>query len=367
LSANTKYLIIARAHIGVQSITNKGYFRVQTADDTTIATKSEVIIEFANTGATNLFTYFFVHSFTTDATPDDIDFQFKVDGSSTATMDQYTLLVIDLDDLGAANYEETITAATGADLSTTAWGTEMASIAAADLGTTDEWLVLGYARIGIVEVGNSYFVRLHGADDASTASDLNSVAEEAEDAAEVRIVGVQGRHKAVTSNVALAIDAYAETPNPHTHQGAYLIAINASAFDDFSHDYASANNPFTAEETVATVASYAPTTSGNHLIIGHIDMDDASGGETIVHLEDGTTETRTGDSGNEIDQVWTATDIHSVTTLERISISTTKTYNLRAASGGSGDAKNSWLLVLNLNLVAGGAALRSGWGMIPLG
>jgi hypothetical protein len=36
LSATTKYLIVARALVGVANATNKGYVRIQTADDTTI-------------------------------------------------------------------------------------------------------------------------------------------------------------------------------------------------------------------------------------------------------------------------------------------------------------------------------------------
>ena len=40
LAANTNYLIIVRATLAVDSLTNKAYIRVTTADDSTISAKS---------------------------------------------------------------------------------------------------------------------------------------------------------------------------------------------------------------------------------------------------------------------------------------------------------------------------------------
>ncbi len=102
--ANTTYLIIARALFGVDSITNKGYFRVETADDTTIEARSEMIVEFMETSSTGFLPYLYVGSFTSDGTPDTVNLQFKVDGSSTLTADQMSLWLLDLGAIGESGY-----------------------------------------------------------------------------------------------------------------------------------------------------------------------------------------------------------------------------------------------------------------------
>lgn len=362
LAANTKYLIIARALLGGNSLTDKVYFRVSTADDTTIETKSETILEFNKTTIGKFKSWFFTHSFTTDASPADIVMQLKVDGGSTARMEQSVLVAIDLDDLGSSNYFENIQAASGTELSTTAWGTEMAAIADTDLGTTEEWLVLGYARIGVGSATRWYDVRLHGADDAASASIMGGSSADGEDTSELRMIGLVGRHKAVTSNVALAIDAYEEAANAnHTDQGAYLIAIKGSAFDDFEHDFTAAEVtlPISGNDvTVASIASYTPTTNGNHLLFGSVQKDGGNG-DFGLHLEDGTTPTFVGDELSELNQGWGGSGSdgdENGNTLQRINITATKTYNLIGQSLGNSNilAEDRWLLILNLNLAAGG-------------
>ena len=96
LTAKTKYLIVARAVYGVNSATNKGTLRVQTDDDPTIADKSASIVEFEQTGSDEYISYLFVHSFTTDASPADVELQGATAGS-TCSVDQTSLFLLDLD------------------------------------------------------------------------------------------------------------------------------------------------------------------------------------------------------------------------------------------------------------------------------
>ncbi|KKN27930.1 hypothetical protein LCGC14_0859550 [marine sediment metagenome] len=358
LAANTKYLLIARALIGMDGVTNHAVIQVQSADDAILASKSQTRYEMQQTAPNGLKSWFFAHSFSTDGTPGDVEFGVAVVGGGTITIDQYTMQLIDLDDLGAGNYVEDINALTGTELSTSAWGTELASIAGSSLGVTEEWLVVGCARIGIGSVTRAFIARLHGADDSATASDLNLIQEAGEDTAEGRMVGFVGRHKAVTSNVDLAIDAYEEAADAnHTDDGSYLIAIKGSAFADFEHDYTAAAVSVGAETTVATVGPYTPSTSGNHLILGR-DNRFVGAGLAKLHLEDTTTETRTGDSTPTHNQNWdTARDKEAAHTMQRISISGAKTYNLRATDSTTRNHEHRWLLVLNFNL-AGGAVVE---------
>jgi hypothetical protein len=251
------------------------------------------------------------------------------------------------------DYVEDINAATGTELSTTAEGTILATIAAADLGTTEEWALFGSARIKIGSTGRWFNTRLKGADDAASASVLNEVQEEGEDTLERRVTGFVGRHKAITSNVAASIVAHEEAANGNmTDQGSYLIALKASEFADFEHDFNNTGLAAQSEVTVASVMNYTPSVNGNHLIIGRT-QDQVESDTTFfkLFLEDGTTETRTGDSGPTHCQVWDALkDVEPGYTLERISISAQKTYNLRASASPSQTVlSKTWLLVLNLN------------------
>jgi hypothetical protein len=517
LSANTKYLIIVRALIGIDSAANKVSASVDTPDDTSIESKSRVTYEMERTGNTELKSYLFVHSFTTDASPQSVTFRvWRANSAGTARADQASILLIDLDELGfhekhgspggstgeqiyggsgtneqqaqsfkvrashdltymmfrmtksgsptdnlnveiattaggsaigtsdavaassvptaqgwvrfdfstpvaltagtqyyarvvrsgsrdATNFcnlwhdlageaygdgdhwqkdsgswtqdtgndltfragsgafIEDINAATGTEISTTVEGTTLATLVAADLGTTEEWLLLGYAKIGIGSTGRWFNTRLKCADDAASATIVNLVQEEGEDTAEERVVGMVGRHKAVTSNVAATITAHEEAANGNmTDEGSYLIALAGSTFADYKHDFQDGTIALsgTGETTVATVGSYTPTTNGNHLIIGRFSLAVVTTRRLLGHLEDGTTETRTGDSTPTHTQVWdSAKDGEAVYTMERISISAAKTYNLRGATHDvvTASVHDRWLLVLNLNLAAAGA------------
>jgi hypothetical protein len=218
-----------------------------------------------------------------------------------------------------------------------------------------EWAVFGCAKVGVGSTGRWFNVTLDGADDASTASTLNEIQEEGEDTTEDRVVGVAARHKA-TGPVDLTLYGQEEAANGNmTDEGAYLIAIKGSVFADFEHDYtAGAVFIETTEATVATVGPYTPSVNGNHLVVGLVKKSSPNPDFFTLHLEDGTTPTRTGDSTPTHDQNWDVTkDEEAAYTVERISISAEKTYNLRSVSTGSLFVASRWLLVLNLNKPAG--------------
>lgn len=103
LTANTKYLIIARALVGGNNVSQVAGFRVDTADDSTIATKSEMVLEPQQTADTELVSYMFVHSYITDTSPANIHFQiFGAGSGAQAKIDQSSLCLLDLDALDGA-------------------------------------------------------------------------------------------------------------------------------------------------------------------------------------------------------------------------------------------------------------------------
>ena len=102
LAANTKYLIAARALWGVDSATNKGNVRVKT-DDSTIQVQSLAVVEFEQTSSDEYFSYFFAQSFITDSSPGNVEIQASVNASSTLSIDQSSLFLLDLDAFNLIN------------------------------------------------------------------------------------------------------------------------------------------------------------------------------------------------------------------------------------------------------------------------
>ena len=355
LVGNNKYLIVVRALIGVNNATNKGYFRVETPDDTDIESKSESIVEFQQTGATDLLTYFWVHPFTTAATPSDVNLQFKVDGSSTMTADQMSLFLFDLTAIGTEGtdyFEDIQPVDTGTEYSTSQKTTILAEIAGADLGT-DEYLVLGYARADIGSTGRWFNHDLFVPNNFSLAVRLGTHQAEGEDTAEQRLSGYVVRHKASSGTPNATLYGQEEAANGNmTDGGAYLIALPSSLFADFESIFtAGAVAVDGTETTIQNLPSYTPSVTGNHLIFGH-----AQGSNTPTQLggmwvESTTTEIRTGDSTPTHNQIWDNTkDEEQMVTFQRYSITTAETFNLRAQGAAADfDVDHRWLVVVNLN------------------
>ena len=353
LAASTKYLLIVRAFIACDSVTNKTYFKIVSADDATVATHTESILEHPQTDADRPVVYSAVVSFSTDGTPADVKAQFMVDGSSTMTVDQFSLLLIDLDHLGSANYYEAKTSTESAEYATSA--TALETIAAANTGITETWLALGSVVTSVGSTSYQYLLGLTTAHDASSSEIKQQHEHQGEDTAEQRVHAVMSRHKAVSAGVDIDLDASENNASGnHTALASYLIALKTSAFADFESDFDHPAATITTTPGVkSTVASYTPTTAGDHLIIGTIAGNTSA--DFYLYLADGSTPTRTGD-----DQFmsfgWAGT-YSQTQTMQVVSVSETKTFNTYAALE-SNTTPSYWanLLVLNLNgdFAAGG-------------
>ena len=173
LTDSTKYLIVARGIIYGNG-QNDTYGLQVNANETggLVAAKSGAIIEVGAATAGNSF--FFVHSFTTNSTALDVEFEFKSDDTGQiCTVDQLSLFLMDLADLGASNYFETISADHGSNEDDVndyqQSGTVEWTIAGSDLGT-DEFAILAYQRTGVGSVTTPYFVEAFAALDSSTSA-----------------------------------------------------------------------------------------------------------------------------------------------------------------------------------------------------
>ncbi len=239
---------------------------------------------------------------------------------------------------------------------TTAAGTghdvQIAEVVVYSTAVNVPYLVFGHASIGVGSTGRFFRTEIRGADVGASIATLGFHQAEGEDTVELRNNGYAIRHEATTTSTDIIIRAQEEAANGNmTDEGSYLIALPKSLFADLAYDFTLTNvSVGTTETTVASVGPFTPSVDGNHLIIGagtHIQHTAL----TTLHLEDGTTETRTGDSTPTHNQNWDAAkDQEQMRTFERISISAEKTYNLRALSSASGTIIGGrWLIVVNLN------------------
>ena len=364
LSATTNYLIVARAMVWGSNTNQLFHFRVSTADDSAIASKSEHIIEPKSTsdGAP----YFFVHSFQTDASPADVILEHKTANATFASeIDQMSLEVIDLDDLGSANYFETISADPGA--TTDAYPTTQAdefTIAGSSLGT-DEWLVLAYQRTQIASTAENYRVEALSAVDASSNSVVGTDENEGEDTAETRNTGFAVRHKASSGTPNFAIQTWTEATNAYYDRGGYAIALKTSAFADFKSVYTAGTASLTTTEaTFGTITSYSPSVTADHLLFGLWNATITSDSpKQTMHIEDDAVEMRTGDlqAIAHVDYDPTATYLLNLFHQDNILSSDTSTYTLRGTSDLTTElVENRWLIILSLELAGAGPQTITG-------
>ncbi len=224
---------------------------------------------------------------------------------------------------------------------------------------TDEHLILASASAHVGSTGRWFRVTLTAAHDATSSTTKLEHTAEGEDTAEQRVTGFAARHQASSGTPNVTLWGMEEAANGnHTDGGAYLIALPTSLFADFQHTWT--GSPIAVdgtETTVGTISSYAPTTNGNHLIIGAANGNDTPTNLGGLWVEEGTTEIRTGDAHPEThNQIWDNAKDHEVAnTFQRYSISSTVTLNLQSqADGVNFDVENRTLIVVNLNEAAVG-------------
>lgn len=370
LAANTKYLLLARAFVGHDSSASSMEVRVSTADDSNIATKSLHSMEPQNITATDKHHYFWPHSFTTDATPADILLEFRsVDNTTTARIDQRSLFVLNLDDIGTpgTDYFESIQAVDGAtELSTTDQTTILAEIAGSDMGTL-EHLIIGYARVDHGTAGNWSKIQAYAAMDASTQSLQFQEQRDSEQATEQHVVGFMLRHKASSGTPNATVYGSEEVATAdHTDGGAYMIALPTSIFEDFTYAFTSGGVLVNSGTTtsVQNLTSYSPTTAdANHILWGHFNRQ-AGPGKSHGHLERGGTDTRPGDDAHTFNLNWTGSlNTQSAKLFERLSIpSAAATIDLNARSDVSNQTyENRLLMAISLEKVTAPRTVQVSW------
>ncbi len=362
LVANNDYLIVARLAQAHDQSNDVGRVRISTLDDASIAAKSEQPLEGVESTLLNRGQlYFFVHSFSTDAVPADVLLEaHSRQAGETTQADQITFFLLDLTDLGSANYFETIHAddATEYELSMT----DIFTIAGSNLGT-DEWAILGYLRTECNSVGGDFGVQVLAANDTSTSAVRTFQQVEPEDANEDIITGFALRHKASSGTPNLQVQAFEEAAgNNHRNGGGYAIALKTAALADFVFDYeAGATTLDTTERTLATITSYSPSVTADHLIFGMWNQVLTTATRfTQIHVEDDDVEMRVGDQPliQKVNSDVTNRPQSMIFHMDNILSSDTSTYTLRGQADNTDETvEHRWLMILSLE--KGGVAAQT--------
>ncbi len=363
LVGSNKYAIIARGMLTGSDVNRLFGLRVN-ANETggLIAAKSEFKIEPIATAANNGISFRFVHSFTTNSTPGDVDMELKTFFSSaTASVDQASLKLVDLTDLGAPNYFETIHADPGLGITkyeTTL--TDVFTIAGSSLGT-DEFLVYAYQRTDVAATNTNYRVELHAAFDTSTSSVKGVDENEGEDSNELRMSGFAIRHKASSGTPNVAIKALTRTDAKMFDAGGYAIAFKTAAWESIVFAYTAGSTLIdTTERTFQNIDTHSPTTTADHYISGSLNLaDTGSTKKPQIHVEDDATPIRTGDEPMEhhVNYDALANPMVSVDHQTNILFSDSSDYDLRAKLVADTDnAEHRWLIIWSMELAAGGTA-----------
>ncbi len=277
--------------------------------------------------------------------------------NETTQADQITFFVLDLTDLGSANYFETIHADDDTEYELSM--TDIFTIAGSDLGT-DEWAVLGYLRTECNAANGDFGVQVLAANDTSTSAVRTFQQVEPEDVLEDILTGFALRHKASSGTPNLQVQAFEEASgNNHRNGGGYAIALKTAAFDGFAFDYeAGATTIDTTERTFATITSYSPPTTADHLIFGMWNQVLTTATRfTQIHVEDDDVEMRVGDQpliqkvNSDVNNRPQSMIFH----MDNILSSDTSTYTLRGAADNTDETvEHRWLMILSLEKASAG-------------
>lgn len=349
LASNTKYLVLASGLLGGNSTGSLFGMRVQSDDDANLATLSEAVIEPAISDSTKLHRYWFCEIYETDASPADINIQYsRISGSGNTRAAMTTLLLIELSQLGTEGthyFVDRLAPNSGEAIPSTL--TTAVELDSADTGT-DEFVCFSYARVNVSSATSSYVVEFQGADDDNTQHAVITNNEEGEDTAEFRTQGGIWRHKSSGGTVAPRVQWSSSSGN-HDNGGAFIIAIPSERFEDFAEEKGAGPIAVSGStETTVETISVTPTTDGDHIVFAQGAGE--GGSRMFFHLEDGTTEIRTGQSTYQQTQNWNAGDAAEAIHFQRVDITGATTLNGRAAfgSGGPFDVTDTNIVVISL-------------------
>ncbi len=362
-TGSKKYLVIVNALVRSSNTANViGIKVVHGASPTDFATS---VMQIEPGGDVNFdYDYFWWTVFDQPATPETIKVQFKtVDSGQTVFADEVRVFAINLTDDLTENTDWHLDENTsGATHTTTAFGagqTDRASITFTPGSAGDDWLILSRARIDIVAATLNYEIATLNESDALVRQKITNEGEDPADEFRVHTVPWVAEGLSAAEHT-YKVQTRDDTTGVNEYVSSAILALNLDLFESHSVIQTTGTVATTTSFTeLATLGSYSPTTTGDHLVIGDA-LFAAGFSESRLRLQfDGTSDP----TGWETDATqWRAADgsdefnipvavIHSIS-------SSGVTVDL---DGDSIDTANFWsdrtIIAFSMELAAAGAAV----------
>ncbi len=314
--------------------------------------------------ATYDYDYFWFDVFDQPATPETIKVQFKtLDSGQTVFADEIRVFAINLTDDLTENTDWHFNENTsGATHTATAFGagqTDRASITFTPGSAGDDWLILSRARIEIKTANDNYEIATLDESDTLVRQRITHEGEDFTDEFRVHTIPwvAEGLSAAVHT---YKIQSRDDSGTQNDYDSSAILALNLDLFESHSVIQTAgtvASTPTSFSE-LATLGSYSPTTTGDHLVIGDALFTDGGGALTKLRLQFAGTSDPTGwETDSTQWQAWDGTD---ETNLPVAVIRSIASSGVVVDLDGQGSSINVWsdrtLIAFSMELVSVGGA-----------
>ena len=361
-TGSKKYLVIVNALFRGSDIENVfGIKVVHGATPTDFATSVKQIEP--NNIATHDYDYCWWTVFDQPATPETIKVQFKtLDSGQTVFADEIRVFAINMTDDLTENTDWHFNENTsGATHTTTAFGagqTDRASITFTPGSAGDDWLILSRARIAVKSVGVNFEIATLDESDTLVRSKISHEGEDITNEFRVHTIPYVAEGLSAAEHT-YQIQTRDDLTGINDYDSSAILALNLDLFESHSVIQTAGTVVTTTSFTeIATLGSYSPTTTGDHLVIGDAVL---QVGFALVRLRlqfDGTSDPTGWETDITQWRAWDVTDEFNLPVAVIRSISSGGvTVDL---DGDSGDTFQSWadrtIIAFSMELASVGGA-----------
>ncbi len=315
-TGSKKYLVIVNALFRGSDVNQVfGIKVVHGATPTDFAT-SVMQIE-PNNLTTYDYDFFWFDVFDQPATPETIKVQFKtLDSGQTVFADEVRVFAINLtDDLTENTDWHFNENTTGATHTTTAFGagqTDRASVTFTPGTAGDDWLILSRARIEVQATGANYEIATLNESEALVRGQISHEGEDITDEFRVHTIPWVAEGLSAAEHT-YKVQSRDDVTGVHDYVSSAILALNLDLFESHSVIQTTGTIATTTTFTeIATLGSYSPTTTGDHLVIGDALFTDGFSEAKLRLQFDGTSDPTGWETDATQWRAWDATDRFNV-------------------------------------------------------
>ncbi len=362
-TGSKKYLVIVNALMRGSDINT--VFGIKVVHGATPTAFASSVMQIEPNGEVGYdYDYFWWTVFDQPATPETIKVQFKtLDSGQTVFADEVRVFAINLTDDLTENtdwhFDENTS---GATHTTTAFGagqTDRASVTFTPGSAGDDWLILSRTRIEVKAVGVNYEIATLDESEALVRQKITLEGEDLTDEFRVHTIPYVAEGLSAAEHT-YQIQSRDDATGVNDYVSSAVLALNLDLFESHSVIQTAgtiATTSFTFGE-IATLGSYSPTTTGDHMVIGDALFADGFSESRLRLQFDGTSDPTGWETDDTQWRAWDGTDEFNMPVAVIRSISSGGvTVDL---DGASESTANFWsdrtIIAFSMELAAAGAA-----------